>query len=59
MNDDTNVGSWPFASFRVREQSGRFQIKADIKWRAVPVGSVENDPQPMSVATEKYRFDGP
>jgi hypothetical protein len=35
---------WPFATFRVREQSGRFQVEADITWPAGPAGSVEIDP---------------
>jgi len=26
------------------QQSGRFQVKADIKWQAGPAASVANDP---------------
>src|SRR5215471_7958499 len=32
-------------------QSGRFQIKADIKRQAGPAGSVENDPEETSALT--------
>jgi hypothetical protein len=36
---------WPFTSFRVREQSGRFQNETDIRWHARQAGSVANDPK--------------
>jgi hypothetical protein len=29
-----DVRYWPFATIRVREQSGRFQSEADIRWTA-------------------------
>jgi hypothetical protein len=43
-----DVRVWPITSFRVREQSGRFQSEADIKWQAGPARSVAIDPTETS-----------
>src|SRR5215831_234668 len=54
------AGNGPSHHFAWAQQSGRAQVKADIKWQPRPAGSVENDPdQSLAPLAVNLRNPGP